>query len=351
MKIVLTGGGTGGHIYPNIALIPKLNEHFDKIVYIGQSSGMEENIAREHNLKFHGITCVKFVRSFKISNLYIPYRLLKSIKKAKELLIKEKPDVIFSKGGYVSLPVVIAGSRLGIPVVLHESDLTMGLANNIGSRFAKSLLSSFPTELSKKRNSIFVGSPIREQVLCDAELVPYKNNRPTILVVGGSLGAGSLNEMIRAELVPLTKIYNIIHLCGKGKVDRNIVNPFYKQIEFSNHIGGYIKGCDYVISRGGANALFEILALKKIALIVPLSREVSRGDQIENAEFLSNLGLCQLHDSEISLIKNLALLQENKSTILTNIANSKLTDGKARIVEEILNAVVVEPTESILTVK
>ena len=351
MKIVLTGGGTGGHIYPNIALLPKLREHFDKIIYIGEAFGMEENIAREHNLKFHGITCVKFVRSFKLDNLLIPVKLMKSIKKAKALLIREQPDVIFSKGGYVSLPVVIAGNRLGIPVVLHESDLTMGLANKIGSKFAKSLLSSFPTQLAGKKHSIFVGSPVREQILCDVPLVPFNNTKPTILVVGGSLGAGSLNEMVRAELGTITKTFNVIHLCGKGKTNREIVNPFYKQLEFSNHIGGYIKGCDYVISRGGANALFEILALKKPALIVPLSREVSRGDQIENAQFLSNLDLCQLHDDSISLSKNIELLVANKHKITTAISHSELSDGKSRIVEEIVKSIIIVPKEVILSAK
>lgn len=339
MKIVITGGGTGGHIYPNIALLSELEKHFEKVIYIGENNSMEEKVAKENGLKFFGITATKLVRKLTFSNFLIPFKLIKSVNEAKKILKNVNPNIIFSKGGYVSLPTVIAGKKLHIPIVIHESDLSMGLANRISLRYANLLLSSFPVHQTNKIKSKFVGSPIRDEILNARSVNLFSNNKPIVLICGGSLGASSLNSQVRKELPQLLKIYNIVHLCGKGKTKLELENPSYWQIEFTNEIGKYIASSDYVITRGGSNTLFEIIALNKPMIIAPLSKAVSRGDQIENANYFKQKGLALIHNDNELFYNELNNLQENEQMIKTNIYFSSFKDGKEDIVNELINTI------------
>ncbi|MEG2002500.1 MAG: UDP-N-acetylglucosamine--N-acetylmuramyl-(pentapeptide) pyrophosphoryl-undecaprenol N-acetylglucosamine transferase [Clostridia bacterium] len=338
MRIALTGGGTGGHIYPNIALLPKLREHFEQILYIGENGGMEQDIAKNNGVEFCGIDCAKLRRSFTPKNLLIPFKLIKSVNETKKILINFKPDVIFSKGGYVSLPVCIAAHKLKIPVVVHESDFSFGLANRLSIKYAKKVLTSFPIEnYSNNDEFIFCGAPIRDEVLKATPFKVFSNQKPTVLIVGGSSGAQSLNKLVKDELTEILKTFNVIHLCGKNKIDKTITADRYKQLEFSNQMGELIKGADLVVSRGGANALFEIILLKKPSLVVPLSNRSSRGDQIENANYFAKKELIKLYDENLSLSSQLNFLYKNKKKYIDNLNNCGLKDGKDRIINAILS--------------
>ncbi len=336
MKIALTGGGTGGHVYPNMALLPELKKYFGKIIYIGSFDSIEKQLCMEENIRFFPIQAVKLIRGFDFKNFTIPFKLQSCISEAKKILQLEKPDIIFSKGGYVSLPVVIAGKRLGIPVVVHESDLTLGLANKIGCRYAKELLLSFNSKVNTKCKITYTGTPIRNQILLSRAKKIFKNSRPTVLIFGGSMGAKSLNNEVFQNLEEILKDFNVIHLVGKGNTNCQIQYDNYCQMEFAKDIGALIKGADFIVSRGGANSLFEILALKKPALIFPLSSKTSRGDQVENAEFFYTKGLIHVHDPYAKLSYELVKLQENSKTIVDNIKKANITDGKEPIIDRIL---------------
>lgn len=337
MKIVLTGGGTGGHIYPNIALLPKLKEKFNNIYYIGETDGIEEKIVKNNDIEFFGISCTKLIRSLTPKNLLIPFELMKSVKQAKQILEKIKPDIVFSKGGYVSLPVCMASKKLKIPVIVHESDYSFGLANKLSIKYAKKVLTSFPINYSNKMDFQYTGTPIRDEIIKATPLRTFSNFKPTLLVVGGSSGAQSLNELVRNEISEITKKFNVLHLCGKNKVDNNIISENYLQEEYSNNMGGLMKGADIIISRGGANALFEITQLNKPSLIIPLSNSSSRGDQVENAKFLAGKDLVMLFDPKQKLATQIDVLYENRVKFQTNLKNCKLKDGKDNIIDAILS--------------
>lgn len=286
-KIVFTGGGTGGHIYPNLALMELLKDKY-KLAYIGSKDSMEEKIVSK-NYDFKSITTVKLRRSLSLKNLLIPFKLIKGISEAKKLLKKEKPDLVFSKGGYVSVPVIIAAHKLNIPCITHESDLSLGLANKINSKSCGYVCTSFDITAKNCKNGVFTGSPIRKSILNIQNLQSnYKNNnKPNLLIVGGSLGSTTINNVITQNLDELLKIFNIYHIVGKGNL-RSIKKDNYHELEYSSEIDKLYSNADLIITRGGSNALFEIIAIKKPMLIIPLSKKASRGDQILNAEYFYN---------------------------------------------------------------
>lgn len=285
-KIVFTGGGSGGHILPSIAILPEVKKHFDRVYYIGEADSMEQSISNKYGIDFFAIKCIKFDRYHILRNFAIPFRLPLSVLQARKLLRELSPDVIFCKGGYVSLPTSLAGLSLGIPVVVHESDHTLGLANKIVSAKAKYVISA--SEISSKDKYIILDNPIREEILNGDSAVIYdtlhlRKGFTNILVIGGSLGAKAINDTIEDCLPMLTARYNIIHLTGKGKLSDIHADGYYP-IEYVTNIGDYYAVSDLVISRAGAGVVQELLALGKRAILIPLPTKCSRGDQQINAE-------------------------------------------------------------------
>ena len=282
--IVLCGGGTAGHVLPNLALLPYLKDF--KVIYLGSKGSMEEELCISHNVQFYPIDVVKFSRTNLLSNVKIPFTLPKCVNNCVNLLKKLKPNVVFSKGGYVSLPVTMACKKLGIPYVIHESDYTLGLANKVAKSHASVVMTNFPDTYTGK-GALCVGIPLRRELFIDTpqEVILKKLSLPprkTILVTGGSLGARSLNRFILSILDKLTKEYNVIHLTGKGK-EIKIDNPRYLSIPYTDNMGELYKCSDVVVSRAGATSIAEIKSLNKKAILVPLSKKASRGDQIKNA--------------------------------------------------------------------
>ena len=337
MNIVLTGGGSAGHIIPNLALVKELKKHFDNIYYIGSNKENEKKLVEQYGIEYFAITPPKLIRKFTLKNLTIPFKLIKSINECKKLLKSLNVDVIFSKGGYISLPVVMAGHKLGIKVLIHESDTSLGLANKICSRYCDKIFTTFPI-YSKSNKIIQTGTPIREEFLNPPHKQNFfKNNKKTILVVGGSQGSKTINEFIYQNIDELTKNYNIIHLCGINKL-KQIKNDSYLQIEFSNEMPLLINSSDIVLTRGGSNALFEILAIGKPMIIVPLTKKESRGEQIENAKFFTqhNLG-CYMPILEINSFINLVEKQLNKTNQIQTLKNKNTyLQGNENVVKEIL---------------
>lgn len=288
--IVLTGGGTGGHVIPALALLPELKKHFEKIYFIG-GNGIEKRLSEEKGLPFFTVDTIKFDRKYPLKNLKIPSVLGKGVRECEALFEKIKPDVVFSKGGYVALPACFAARKRGVPVVCHESDLTMGLANKLTSRFAAKVLTSFPSTKGGK----YVGNPVREEILTGnktrAEInLKMQKGRKTVLFFGGSQGAAALNKVVFDALPTLTKTYNVIHISG-GSGDFTVPQtPTYRQLAFSNEMPDLLALCDVVVCRAGANALFEIAAVGKPALCIPLPKGNSRGDQLLNAEYFRKKG-------------------------------------------------------------
>ena len=343
-KIVFTGGGTGGHIYPNLAIIDDIKQKAE-IFYIG-SNGMEKEIIKNNNISFFEISSCKFKRTFSLSNLLIPFKLLKSISQAKKILKQIKPDIIFSKGGYVSLPVVIAGHSLKIPVISHESDLTLGLANKICLKFSNYMCTSFEKTAEKiGKKGIYTGSPIRKQILNGNKLNAkklFKNYscNPTILIIGGSLGSKIINNTIFNSLKKLCN-FNIIHLVGKGNYTKKY-DKFdnYIQLEFSNNMQDLYALSDIVISRAGSNVINEILALKKLNILIPLSKQASRGDQILNAEYFEELGYSYVIKEEdltsTALLKAINYVTKNKDFYINNMKEAKNNIANDKIIKLLL---------------
>lgn len=333
MNIVLTGGGSAGHIFPNLAIVNELKKYFDNIYYIGSNKPNERKIVENYNLPYFEINTPKLIRSLTYKNLFIPFKLYTSIRDCKKILKELKPDIVFSKGGYVSLPVIISANQLKIKSVIHESDVSMGLTNKICSKFCNKVCTSFPMAKANKKY-IYTGAPIREEFLNPKSKRIFSNSKPTILIVGGSQGAKSINDFVYNNLKVLTSKYNIIHICGQNK-KKDLKADNYIQYEFSNDMPCLIKSSDIVVTRGGSNALFEILSIGKPMIIVPLSKKESRGEQIENAKFFMqhNLGIL-MPSLEInsfmltvdSQINSPQIIQTTEKHNFVQIGNTKIVD-------------------------
>ena len=291
-KIVLTGGGTAGHVTPNIALLPSLKEAGYEIAYMGSYDGIEKKLIADFDIPYTGIATGKFRRYLDIKNFTDPFRVIKGFAEAKKYLKEYKPDVVFSKGGFVSVPVVRAAASLGIPCIIHESDMTPGLANKLCIPVATKVCCNFPETLQNlpENKAVLTGSPIRAELaqgnkLAGLDLCGFTANKPVILVMGGSLGAANVNKAVREALPKLLENFQVVHLCGKDKMDNLLLNvPGYKQFEYIKaELKDIFAMADIVISRAGANAICELLALKKPNILIPLPAASSRGDQILNA--------------------------------------------------------------------
>lgn len=291
-KIVLTGGGSAGHVTPNIALLPSLQQAGYEITYLGSYDGIEKKLIGDFNLPYVGISTGKFRRYLDIKNLTDPFRVAKGFSEARKFLKEYRPDVVFSKGGFVAVPVVRAAASLGIPCIIHESDMTPGLANRICIPVARKVCCNFPETLKllPAEKAVLTGSPIRAELaqgnkLAGLDMCGFTSNTPVIMVIGGSLGAANVNKAVRAALPSLLGDFQVVHLCGKDKVDNLLLNtPGYKQFEYIKaELKDLFAMADIVISRAGANAICELLALKKPNILIPLPASSSRGDQLLNA--------------------------------------------------------------------
>ena len=306
-KIVLTGGGTAGHVTPNIALLPKLKEAGYEIYYIGSYDGIEKKLIEEFNIPYFGISSGKLRRYFDIKNFTDPFKVLKGYSEAAKLMKKIKPDVVFSKGGFVTVPVVIAAHRKKIPTIIHESDMTPGLANKLCIPSATKICCNFPETISHvpEGKANLTGSPIRAELLSGnkdeaRKFCGFSDDKPVILIIGGSLGAAAVNDAVRKILPQLLPKYNVIHLCGKGKLDESLKGTAgYVQYEYiKKELADLFALADVVISRAGANAICELLALKKPNILIPLPAAASRGDQILNANSFKKQGFSEVIDEE-----------------------------------------------------
>ncbi len=300
-KVLFTGGGSAGHVIPNFAIIDELLKSGDiDVAYMG-TNGIEKRLVSEKKLPFYEITCPKFVRGMSLTsikrNLKIPFEFHRAKKQALEGLKTIRPDVVFSKGGYVALPVVFAAKKLGIPCLAHESDLSAGLANKLCARKCKYVFTSFPDTAKKLPNGKYSGAPLRRELFfADREKARkyfhLSPNDKVLLVFGGGSGSAAINDAVRKNLKALTKTYAILHVCGKGNVVHSTVKG-YQQFEFIKDMGMAYACADLVISRAGSGTVFEILALKKPALFVPLEG-ATRGDQKQNAAYFETRGLCRV---------------------------------------------------------
>jgi len=301
--IVLTGGGTAGHCTPHLAVLPYLQNNFDKIYYIGSENGIEKDIVLNNNIPYFSVPCAKLRRDFTLKNLSIPIKVLSGIIKAGKILDKIKPDVIFSKGGYVSIPTVIAAKKRAIPVIAHESDYTVGLANKIASKYCKKVLTSFPETATELKNGEFVGSPIRINLFSVTKKEAYQffdidGNKPVLLITGGSQGAKAINEAVRNSLDDLLPKYDVIHICGKNNLNPDLAHKGYHQIEFLNKMEYAYSAASVCVSRAGSNTVFELMSLKIPCVLIPLPKGTSRGDQILNAKYFEKLGLTSVLPQE-----------------------------------------------------
>ncbi|MDO4523136.1 MAG: undecaprenyldiphospho-muramoylpentapeptide beta-N-acetylglucosaminyltransferase [Eubacteriales bacterium] len=339
-RIVLTGGGTAGHVTPNIALLPRLKELGYDIQYIGSYDGIERKLIEEMHVPYYGISSGKLRRYFDLKNFTDPFKVIKGCAQAYRLLKKLKPDVIFSKGGFVAVPVVLAAKRRHIPVIIHESDMTPGLANRLAIPSATKVCCNFPETLKAlpEGKAVLTGSPIRAELHAGDKasalrFCGFTDDKPTLMVIGGSLGSANVNAAIRGILPDLLKNFQVIHLCGKGKLDESLKDtPGYVQFEYiKSELADLFALSDVVVSRAGANAICELLDLRKPALLIPLGSNASRGDQILNAESFRSQGFCEvLTEQELTpqlLLETILKLYTCKDRYIHAMEKSKLSNA------------------------
>lgn len=348
-RIVLTGGGTAGHVTPNIALVPGLRERGYEISYIGSYNGIEKKLIEDLGIPYYGIDTGKFRRYFDWKNFSDPFRVVRGIHEAKQLLKKIQPDIVFSKGGFVAVPVALAAHSLKIPLLIHESDMTPGLANKICIPYAVKVCCNFPeTKDSLPEGKAFVtGTPIRQELLYGdpergRQFCGFSQEKPVLMVMGGSQGSVFVNTKIREALPELLKNWQVVHLCGKGNLENSLQNTSgYVQYEYiKEELPDLFAMADVIISRAGANAICEISALAKPNLLIPLGTNASRGDQILNARSFEKQGYSMVLEeqdlTEESLLQAVQHLYENRETYQKAMQNSSHRDS-IRIILQLID--------------
>ncbi len=349
-KIVLTGGGTAGHVTPNLALLPSLQEAGFLITYMGSYDGIEKRLVEDFGIPYVGIATGKFRRYLDVKNLTDPFRVIKGYTEARKFLKEYRPDVVFSKGGFVSVPVVRAAASLKIPCIIHESDMTPGLANKLCFPVAKKICCNFPEtyKMLPEEKAVLTGTPIRAELaqgnkLAGLEMCGFTANKPVIMVIGGSLGAMNVNKAVRDALPQLLEKYQVVHLCGKDKLDNLLLTtPGYKQFEYlKTELKDIFAMADIVISRAGANAICELLALRKPNILIPLPASSSRGDQLLNAASFESQGFSiVLHEDDLTtalLVDKVNELYENRQSFFDAMEKSGQMDSIPTIMELIKN--------------
>ncbi|HZK28266.1 MAG TPA: undecaprenyldiphospho-muramoylpentapeptide beta-N-acetylglucosaminyltransferase [Thermoclostridium sp.] len=343
--IVLTGGGTSGHVTPNIALLPMLKDRGYRIYYIGSKSGIEKQLIEKEGITYHGISAGKLRRYLDVKNVTDIFKIIAGLGQALSVLKKIKPSVVFSKGGFVSCPVVWAAWLLRIPVVIHESDITPGLTNKLSIPFAKKVCYTFPEtkEHLSSDNAHITGLPVRQEIAFGDRINGYKlcgftSIKPVLMIIGGSQGSENINRAVRSALSELLQTYQIVHICGKGNMAPELnKTKGYKQFEYVNKELPDIFACaDLLISRAGATVLFEILELNKPALLIPLSKAASRGDQILNANSFKKNGysevLLEENLNKNSLLEAVNTTYKNRNTYIKAMQRNDLQNTVEKIV-------------------
>ena len=347
-KIILTGGGTAGHVTPNLALLPALRDEDFEIHYIGSYNGIERRLIEAASIPYDGISSGKLRRYFDLKNFSDPLRVLKGYFEARKLMKKYKPDIVFSKGGFVSVPVVQAAKQLHIPVIIHESDMTPGLANKLALPAATKVCCNFPETVPylPAGKAVVTGSPIRAELRSGNKLAALKfcgftAEKPVLLIIGGSLGSVAVNQAIRGILPELLKTFQVVHLCGKGNLDAALSNtPGYVQYEYiKQELADLFALADIVVSRAGANAICELLELRKPNLLIPLSVAASRGDQILNAKSFQKQGFSEvLQEEELTpevLLSSILSLYENRQKYISAMEHSAASNAVTTITDMI----------------
>ena len=344
-KIVFTGGGTAGHVTPNIALLPFLKKEGYDAFYIGSYNGIEKRLIEDFDIPYYGISTGKFRRYFDLKNFSDPFRVMKGYSQAVKILKELKPDIVFSKGGFVSVPVIRAAASLKIPCIIHESDMTPGLANKLCIPVATKVCCNFPETVKyvPSGKAVLTGSPIRAELttgskLAALELCGFTANKPVVMIIGGSQGATSVNIMVREALPKLLEDFQVVHICGKDKVDNLMLTiPGYKQFEYlKSDLKDVFAMADVVVSRAGANAICELLALKKPNLLIPL-QVGSRGDQILNARSFEEQGFSMVvredHIDCDILTAKIKELYENRQTYIDKMSESNQMNSIPTIID------------------
>lgn len=348
--IVMTGGGTAGHVTPNLALVPLLKEHGYDVAYIGSYNGIEKKLVEDAGITYYGISSGKLRRYFDWKNFTDPFRVIKGFSEANQLLKHLKPDVVFSKGGFVSVPVVMAAGRQHIPAIIHESDMTPGLANKLAIPFASKVCCNFPETLEylPEGKAVHTGSPIRKELFsgnreAGLSFTGFSADKPVILIMGGSIGSKFINNAVWESLDTLLERFQIVHLVGKGNINNELAGRTgYQQYEFiSEQLNDLFAMTDLMISRAGANSISEILALKIPNILIPLSAKASRGDQILNAESYKKQGFSTvLQEEELTselLINSVEDVYGRREEIINRMSESKLLDANQTILDLIMN--------------
>lgn len=345
-KILLTGGGTAGHVTPNIALIPHLKEAGYEISYVGSYAGMEKELIEAQHIPYYGISSGKLRRYFDPKNFSDPFKVVKGLGQAVRLIHKLKPNVVFSKGGFVSVPVVLAAKLCRVPAIIHESDITPGLANKIAIPGATKVCCNFPETMKylPAEKAVLTGSPIRRELLTgDAAaaraLCGFSESRPVLFIIGGSSGSVVINNAVREALPVLLKKFQIVHMCGKGNLDESLAGKAgYKQFEYiGKELRDIFALSDIVVSRAGANSICELLALHKPNLLIPLSAAASRGDQILNANSFEKQGFSMVLKEEDmtadSLVSSVEKLYADRDGYIKAMTDSHQMDSIDMIVK------------------
>ncbi len=355
-KIVLTGGGTAGHVTPNIAMLPALRERGFEVYYIGSKTGIERELTAKENIPYYPISSGKLRRYLNKENVTDVFRVMKGVKESLKILSEIKPDIIFSKGGYVAVPVAVAAGMKKIPLVCHESDITPGLANKLASPFAKKICVSFPETLNyiKDGKGVITGTPIREALFTGSrekglKAAGFGGEKPVLLIMGGSLGSVKINTYVRNNLKTLTEKFDIIHICGKGNRDGSLEDfKGYRQYEYiSDGLNDIFAAADIVCARAGSNSIFEYLALKKPMLLIPLSRNASRGDQILNSLSFKNQGFAEVLKEDPddvagevllddkTFLRSIEALYANREKYINKMSEANMSNGIKNVVKVI----------------
>ena len=347
-KILLTGGGTAGHVTPNLALLPYLKAEGYEVVYVGSHNGIERSLIEAEGIPYYGISTGKLRRYLSKENIKDMFRVAKGIAEAKKLIRKLQPDLVFSKGGFVAVPVVLGAKKNNVPVIIHESDITPGLANKLAMPSAQVICSTFPETLQyvPKGKGVHTGTPIRKELFegdrqKGLNACGFTGEKPVLLMMGGSLGAVKLNRCLREILPEVVQTFDVIHLCGKGNLDAHFrTQAGYIQFEYvSDGLNDLFAAADMIVSRAGSNSICEFLALKKPHLLIPLGTKASRGDQILNAASFEKQGFARVLDEEEMTAERMKAeifaLYEKRADYVAAMAESDAGDGVEAVMRQI----------------
>ncbi len=350
-KIILTGGGTAGHVTPNLALVPYLKKEDFEIYYIGSENGIEKELIKPTGIPYYEVSTGKLRRSKYLSkqNINDMKKVWKGIRQAKAIMKKIKPDIVFSKGGYVAVPVVLAAKACRVPVVIHESDITPGLANKISAPSAKMICTTFyeTLEFIDSDRCVHTGTPLRRQLFRGIKqrgllTCKFNDKKPVLMVMGGSQGSEKINKVLVLTLFDLLDTFQIVHICGKGneREELNSMKGYYQIPYVHEGLENLFAMADVVVSRAGSNSICELLALKKPNLLIPLSAEVSRGDQILNAASFEEQGFSVVLQEEDLIaphfVDKVMEVYENRNNFIQNMRRSDLEKGSEKVMEQIM---------------